>query len=111
MQTCRHAATLADLQDAESLTLGPLVRNVSRWLREATGADRTYLYALGESIEHVHILIGVPLSETASEGRGGALLSRILHRDSTLVHDTDYIDSIANVARVARVSRSTARRV
>lgn len=84
VQTSRHVETLAALHDGEATSLGVLLRDVSTWLQAATGADRTYTYALGEGVRHVHVLIGVPLSQSNPADRGARLLSRILARDPIL---------------------------
>lgn len=83
-QTSRHVETLAELDDDESASLGVLLRDVSTCLQAVTGADRTYTYTLGEGVRHVHVLIGVPLSQSNPAGRGAQLLSRILARDPLL---------------------------
>ncbi|MCF6385641.1 hypothetical protein L2K20_01550 [Mycobacterium sp. MBM] len=84
VQTRRHVTTLAELNDDEATSLGALLRDVSACLQAVTGADRTYTYALGEGVRHVHVLVGVPLSQSNPEDRGAPLLSRILGRDPTL---------------------------
>ncbi|MDX1872084.1 hypothetical protein SBI67_08135 [Mycolicibacterium sp. 120266] len=84
IQTIRHVETLAELDHDEATSLGVLVRDVSTCLQVTTGADRTYTYALGEGVRHVHVLVGVPLSPSNPADRGAQLLSRILARDSIL---------------------------
>lgn len=99
MQTTRHVATLAELNDGEVASLGPLLREMSTVLEAATGADRTYMYALGEGVRHFHALLGVPLSQTDSTDRGSRLLTRILARDSTLEQPQRRDDVCAAIAR------------
>ncbi|ORX12385.1 hypothetical protein AWC31_30810 [Mycolicibacterium wolinskyi] len=84
VQTCRHVETLAELDTDEATSLGILLRDVSTRLQAATGTDRTYTYALGEGVRHVHMLVGVPLSQSNPADRGAQLLSRILARDPIL---------------------------
>ena len=99
LQTTRHVATLAELNDGEAASLGGLLREMSRVLQAATGADRTYTYALGEGVRHVHTLLGVPLSPTNSTDRGSRLLTRILTRDPTLEQPQRRDEVCAAIAR------------
>lgn len=101
MHTVRHVATLAELNVDEAHALGPLLRSACRWLQHASGAPRTYIYALGEGVRHVHILLGIPLSDTDTSLRGASLLTRILQRDSTLVDADRYVELIRETAQVA----------
>lgn len=102
VQTNRHVATLAELNDGEAASLGALLRDVSTWLQAATGADRTYTYALGEGVRHVHLLVGVPLSQSNPADRGGQLLSRILIRDPLLEQPQRRDQVCAAISRAIR---------
>jgi diadenosine tetraphosphate (Ap4A) HIT family hydrolase len=99
LQTTRHVATLAELNDGEAGSLGVLLREMSTALQTVTGADRTYTYALGEGVRHVHVLVGVPLSQSDSVDRGSRLLSRILTRDPTLEQPQHRDDVCAAITR------------
>ena len=52
----RHVTALDELTTAEAEELGPLLRALTRALREATGCDKTYvaLFAEAEGFAHVH---------------------------------------------------------
>jgi len=50
----RHVAGPADFDDAEAASFGETLRQLSRVLREVTGALRIYLAAMGESSPHIH---------------------------------------------------------
>lgn len=101
LQTVRHIATFAELDEPEALTLGPLLREVSRWLHRATGTDRTYTYALGESVRHVHLLVGAPPAGADPDSRGGPLLNRIFGRDPTLIDADGSVVLLAKIAALA----------
>jgi len=104
VQTVRHVESLAELNDLEAAALGPTLRSVSDWLMVATRADRSYQYALGETVRHVHVLVGVPLATDDANGRGGRLLTRILQRDPSLIDGAASADVLARVRAVARKS-------
>lgn len=103
VQTRRHVARLAELDDRESGSLGVVLRDASTWLESATGADRTYTYALGEGVRHVHIMVGVPQSANQAD-RGAQLLSRILNRDPSLEQPRQRDSVTAETARIARTT-------
>src|SRR6266571_6971566 len=56
----RHAEGLAELNDDEAETLGPLVRRISLAIREAIGVDKVYLVFFGEHFAHVHFGVITP---------------------------------------------------
>jgi diadenosine tetraphosphate (Ap4A) HIT family hydrolase len=101
VQTVRHVTTLADLSADEAMGLGPLIRDASRWVQEATGAERTYSYTLGENVRHVHVLLGPPISATDPDGQGARLLSRILQRDATIEDPDTTLRLLSQIARLA----------
>lgn len=53
--TVRHVQGPADLSDAESEALGPMLRRVSRAVRALTGCDRVYAIAFGQGAPHLHM--------------------------------------------------------
>jgi diadenosine tetraphosphate (Ap4A) HIT family hydrolase len=55
----RHAATMADLTDAEAAELGPLVRDVSRGLAEVVACEKTYAAQFAEAPGHNHVHVHV----------------------------------------------------
>lgn len=57
--TRRHVAALADLTDAESAALGPLVVRVSRALRDVVGCVKTYAAQFAEDPAHPHVHVHV----------------------------------------------------
>lgn len=55
----RHVAAVADLTDAETAALGPLVRDVSRALHEQVGCEKTYVVQFAEHPQHRHVHVHV----------------------------------------------------
>jgi diadenosine tetraphosphate (Ap4A) HIT family hydrolase len=54
LETRRHVPFITDLDGPEAATLGPVLARVTRVLREAAGAERTYVYVFGDRIAHLH---------------------------------------------------------
>lgn len=50
----RHVESVAELNAAESVTLGPLLRRLAGALEHALGAERVYVCSFGETVRHVH---------------------------------------------------------
>lgn len=50
----RHAATLADLTDAEAQAFGLFLTRLGRALVAAVGAEKLYVVMYGEVVPHVH---------------------------------------------------------
>jgi diadenosine tetraphosphate (Ap4A) HIT family hydrolase len=50
----RHVHELADLDPAESVTLGPSLQSLLRAMRPALGAERIYVCSFAESVHHLH---------------------------------------------------------
>lgn len=98
----RHAPALADLTDDEAAELGPLIKQVSQALHDATGCVKTYAVQFAEHPEHRHVhvhviprqhdlaedlkgpgifnLLGVDASELVSEARMTEIAQRIRDR-------------------------------
>lgn len=51
----RHAASFAELTEAEAVSFGPFLHRVSRSLQEVTGAVKTYTVLFAEKAEHAHV--------------------------------------------------------
>ncbi len=54
VKTRRHVEDVGALTDEEASALGPLLRNVTAAVRNALGAERTYVCSFGEAVRHVH---------------------------------------------------------
>ena len=54
LETRRHVPFVTDLDGPEAATLGPVLARVTRVLRDAAGAEKTYVYIFGNRIPHLH---------------------------------------------------------
>jgi len=55
LEPIRHIPYLADLDDPEAATFGPVIARASAALREASGAALVYAYVFGGGIPHLHV--------------------------------------------------------
>jgi histidine triad (HIT) family protein len=53
----RHLHGVEDLNRREAARLGPTLSRVARALRESEGAERVYVFVLGEHVPHLHMHI------------------------------------------------------
>lgn len=54
LESRRHIADITELDGSEAATLGPVLAHATRALRDAAGAERTYVYVFGERVPHLH---------------------------------------------------------
>jgi diadenosine tetraphosphate (Ap4A) HIT family hydrolase len=54
LETRRHVPFITDLDGPVAATVGPVLARVTRVLREAAGAEKTYVYVFGDRIPHLH---------------------------------------------------------
>ncbi|WP_144121223.1 HIT family protein [Catellatospora sichuanensis] len=54
LESRRHIPYLADLDGPEAATLGPVLARATAAVREATGADKVYVYVFGDRVPHLH---------------------------------------------------------
>jgi diadenosine tetraphosphate (Ap4A) HIT family hydrolase len=54
----RHVPHIEDLDGEEAATFGPAIAKVTRALKEATDAERIYVYVFGGGIPHLHVHLG-----------------------------------------------------
>ncbi len=54
LETRRHIPFITDLDGPEAATLGLVLARATRVLREAAGAELTYVYVFGERTPHLH---------------------------------------------------------
>jgi diadenosine tetraphosphate (Ap4A) HIT family hydrolase len=72
----RHDAQgLWQLTDEESAELGPLLRDLALAVKDACGAERTYVLSLGEHALHFHAMVMARTADTPVGARGPALLA------------------------------------
>ncbi len=50
----RHIPSIAELDGEEAHTLGEVLAQVARVLRDETGAELVYIYVFGDSVPHLH---------------------------------------------------------
>jgi len=62
----RHFLDYADMTDAESATIGPLLKTLIGPLREATGAPRIHTFSCMEGTEHFHTWLVPRIGEVPS---------------------------------------------
>ena len=86
VQTTRHVESFAELDATEAAQLGDVLRRLAAALHAVTGRDRVYTYSLGETVPHLHVLVGVPGED--AEQRGARFLRRVLERDRSLADPT-----------------------
>lgn len=67
----RHIPTVTDLDGEEAQSLGEVLAEVTRTLREATEADAVYVYIFGTGVPHLHLHL-------APHREGDALSSQII---------------------------------
>lgn len=73
----RHIPYITDLDGVEAATLGPVLARATAAVREATGADKVYVYVFGDRVPHLHFNLapshpGGPLVGGAGQVRPGA---------------------------------------
>lgn len=54
LESRRHIPDVTELAGPEAATLGPALARSTRALRDAAGAERTYVYVFGERVPHLH---------------------------------------------------------
>jgi diadenosine tetraphosphate (Ap4A) HIT family hydrolase len=79
----RHVVGLGDLSEREASSLGVLVNDVARALKDTVGAEHVYSFVLGDAVPHFHIHLvprypgtpreywGVRVDEWPEAPRGG----------------------------------------
>lgn len=55
LEPLRHVPHIEDLDGEEAATFGPTIARVTRALREATQAERVFVYIFGGGIPHLHV--------------------------------------------------------
>lgn len=101
----RHVEGLDNLSDAEAASLGVLVRDVARVLKDSERVEHVYSFVLGDAVPHLHIHVvpryegtpreywGARVGEWPDAPRGGeadiAVTSdRLRHRLAAVRHDS-----------------------
>jgi diadenosine tetraphosphate (Ap4A) HIT family hydrolase len=71
----RHIPFITDLDGDEAATLGPVLARATRILRDAAGADKTYVYVFGDRTPHLHLNLAPHRDGDALRGGPGLLES------------------------------------
>ncbi|HCT80585.1 MAG TPA: hypothetical protein DGG94_10730 [Micromonosporaceae bacterium] len=50
----RHIPFITDLDGPEAVLLGPMLARVTSAMRDATGAEKIYVYVFGDRVPHLH---------------------------------------------------------
>lgn len=100
----RHVASLADLTDAETAEVGPLIVRLSRALRDAVGCVKTYVAQFAEDPghPHVHIHLVPRYSDQPADLRGPAVFGALgvpQHERVSELRTNEITDAIARNQR------------
>jgi diadenosine tetraphosphate (Ap4A) HIT family hydrolase len=71
LEPVRHVPHIEDLDGDEATTFGPVIARVSRALKEATDAERIWIYVFGGGIPHLHLHIA---PHTAGDALNAAII-------------------------------------
>jgi len=70
----RHGVPfITDLRGREADTLGPVLARVTEVLRDAAGAEKTYVYVFGDHTPHLHLNLAPHRAGDALRGGPGLL--------------------------------------
>jgi diadenosine tetraphosphate (Ap4A) HIT family hydrolase len=100
----RHIPFITDLDGAEAATLGPVLAAVTAALRDAAGAEKTYVYVFGDHTPHLHLNLAPHRDGDALRGGPG-----LLDPDAPDAERAVLEDVAAAVRRSLSSFRSTAR--
>lgn len=69
----RHIPFITDLNGPEAATLGQVLARITKTLRDAAGAETTYVYVFGDHAPHLHFNLAPHRSGDALRGGPGLL--------------------------------------
>ena len=69
----RHIPFITDLDGPEAASLGPVLARVTRALRVAADAEKTYVYVFGDRVPHLHFNLAPHRAGDALRGGPGLL--------------------------------------
>lgn len=69
----RHIPFITDLDGPEAASLGPVLARVTTALRNAAGAEKTYVYIFGDHVPHLHFNLAPHRSGDALRGGPGLM--------------------------------------
>ncbi len=77
----RHIPFITDLDGAEAMTLGGVLARATTALRDAAGAEKTYVYVFGDHTPHLHFNLAPHRVGDALRGGPGLLESDAVEAD------------------------------
>jgi diadenosine tetraphosphate (Ap4A) HIT family hydrolase len=87
LESKRHIPFITDLDGDEAATLGTVLAGATRGIREATGADKVYVYVFGDRVPHLHFNL-VPHHDGDALVGGRGLVSGDAPELDTATHET-----------------------
>jgi diadenosine tetraphosphate (Ap4A) HIT family hydrolase len=96
----RHITAVADLDDEEAASLGPLIRDVSRALQATVGCSKTYVVQFAEHRDHPHVHVHViPRAPDLPDERQGPRVFSLLGLPADQCVPEERMDEIAAAVR------------
>lgn len=80
----RHIPFITDLHGPEAASLGAVLAGATRVLREAAGAEKTYVYVFGDHVPHLHFNLAPHRDGDALRGGPGLLTPDIPDSDQAI---------------------------
>lgn len=97
----RHVESVAELTDAESAVLGPILRAAVAAVQRVVRPERVYVASYGERVRHVHFFL---LPRTSSLP-AGHILSDVYRRGRSLLRQWSVVPNPSVAARAAAAGR------
>jgi diadenosine tetraphosphate (Ap4A) HIT family hydrolase len=97
----RHCESLAELTNAETQALGPVLRSAVRALEQSVVAERIYAMSFNERLRHVHFLL---LPRTLAMPRGH-VISDLYRRGRNLLRKIGVLRNPTPADRAAAADR------
>jgi histidine triad (HIT) family protein len=73
VEPIRHVASLGDLTDEESSSIGRMVNRLARILKDVEDAEHVYSFIFGDAVAHLHVHVAPRYPGTPPEYRGARL--------------------------------------
>ena len=83
----RHVESLADLDDEQQQSLGPVLARLSGGIQSVLGAEKVYLLSFGENHPHLHLMLMARMPDLVEAFRG---LEIVKQRERLLDADSAY---------------------
>lgn len=86
LESKRHIPFITDLDGEEAATLGAVLARATTGIRDATGADKVYVYIFGDRVPHLHFNLAPHHEGDALVGGRGLVSAEAAPLD-TAVHE------------------------